>query len=237
MWQRLIEIACVVALLVSGVMHGLWTHRWQPASHVLAEAAARLDQVPQVIGAWRGTNRVLDLAEVTKAGAAAALSRSYESDDGLARVEVLLVCGYPGPVSVHPPEACFRGTGYTLTGGPARYAASCRSSEQVPEFWMAGFAKGSTLVPVHRSVYWSWSATGAWQAPDNPRLAFASSPILYKLYVTCESVPADETQENNVCREFLTELLPELQKALFDDPGAGVNSPEVTLQANRSAEK
>jgi len=242
MWQRLMESACILALLLSGVVHGLWTHRWQPASHLLAEAATRLEQVPPIIGTWHGTDRVLDPAEIAKAGAAAVFSRSYESDDRLARVEVLLVCGYPGPVSVHPPEACLRGTGYTLTGGPARYTAPGLGAEQPPEFWMAGFARGSSLVPVHRSVYWAWSATGAWQAPDNPRLAFASAPILYKLYVTCESVPADEGQENNVCREFLTELLPALQKALFDDarsdqPGAGADSSDVSLVFDRSVEK
>ncbi len=240
MWRRWMECACIAALLVSGVVHGLWTHRWQSESHSLTNAAERLAQVPKEIGAWRGADRVVEPGEIAKAGAKAVLSRSFESDDGLARVEVLLVCGLPGPVSVHPPEACFRGTGYTLTGGPVPFMASTENSQEPSQFWFAGFTKSGTLIPVHRSVYWAWSAGGALQAPENPRVTFAASPILYKLYVTCESVPADEVQENNVCREFLMELLPALQNALFDDPPpkrAGIASGDPNGLPTSKAQK
>jgi hypothetical protein len=218
MQRRALEIACMGALLLSGLVHGIWTQRWQPQSQRFTEAVARLDQVPLVIGSWRGSVQELDAVDLTKAGVAGAFLRSYERSDGQARVDMLLVCGHPGPVSAHPPEACFRGTGYRLTRDPVRYIAPAQPPAQSAELWKAGFSRGSTFVPIHRSVYWAWGTTGAWRAPDNPRLAFASSPFLYKLYVTCETIPADENQEESACREFLSDLLPELQKSLFENP-------------------
>jgi hypothetical protein len=106
--------------------------------------------------------------------------------------------------------------GYNPIGSPTRYTA--QSPAQAADFWTVEFSKPSIPIPVHLRIYWAWSATGAWQAPDYPRLAFASFPKLYKLYVICQTVPADEHLERRSCTEFLTAFLPELQKALFEGP-------------------
>ncbi len=239
MRQRMLEAICIGVLVVSGLAHGLASHRWHSESPLLAQAVARLERTPLVIGTWRGTARQLDSAELTKAGVAEAFLRSYDSSDRRARVHVLLVCGYPGPVSVHSPEACFPAAGYTLIGVPTRYQAPFSSGARPAEFWKAGFSGGSGLVPAHRTTYWAWNATGAWQAPDQPRWAFASSPILYKLYVSCETIPADEGLESSVCEAFLADLLPALQQTLFPDrepegPDASRTSAALRLPSTLS---
>jgi hypothetical protein len=87
-----------------------------------------------------------------------------------------------------------------------------------PEFWKAKFSKQDALVPLHLRLFWSWRAAGAWQVHTNPRLAFASQPALYKLYLTHEMTGTDERQDDAVCADFLGLLLPELEKALAARP-------------------
>ena len=33
----------------------------------------------------------------------------------------LILCGRPGPVSIHTPDVCYRGLGYEPTGSPSRW--------------------------------------------------------------------------------------------------------------------
>ena len=75
-------------------------------------------------------------------------------------------------------------------------------------------------MPVQLHIFWAWSATGDWQAPDNPRLTFARAPLLYKLYVLREGTTDGERLEEDSCKEFIKRLLPELEQCLFQAPNA-----------------
>src|SRR5262249_38370793 len=86
------------------------------------------------------------------------------------------------------------------------------------EFWVRRFAKNESAVPVNLRILYGWSAAGTWEAADNPRLAFARHPFLYKLYVVPELPQAEEPLEEDPSLEFLQSLLPELERCLF--PGA-----------------
>jgi hypothetical protein len=214
-WQRLLEAAFLAGLVLSGVVTGLWTHRWQPAP-ALDAAVAKLQRIPLTIGPWRGQALDTDPDEQAQAGLAGSTWRTYENPQLRASVSVLLVCGRPGPVSVHPPDVCFQGAGYELIDSPARYTV--RASAQPAAFWTAGFAKPGAPIPAHVRVYWAWSTGDTWQAPDHPRLAFACAPVLYKLYVHSATAPADERLEEKACTEFLPLLLAELHKVLPGTP-------------------
>jgi len=114
---------------------------------------------------------------------------------------------------VHTPDVCYQGAGFTLAASPARSSAA--PGEAGAEFWAARFLWAGPAPGSHRRIFWAWNAGGGWQAPDNPRLAFARYPALYKLYVIREMSKRDEPPENDPCREFMRLLLPELQEALF----------------------
>ena len=80
---------------------------------------------------------------------------------------------------------------------------------------MADLQEGGAAVPARLRIYWGWSATGSWTAPDNPRLAFARFPVLYKLYVLREATASGGRPEADPCVEFLPRVLAELDKCLF----------------------
>src|SRR6185312_15218812 len=108
---------------------------------------------------------------------------------GLA-INVLLVCGSPGPVSVHTPDICYQGAGYTLSSGPDPFALKGAGAEDIG-LHTATFHKERAAVPSELRIFWAWNAAGHWQAPSNPRWTFARSPALYKLYVVRETGAKD----------------------------------------------
>jgi hypothetical protein len=97
---------------------------------------------------------------------------------------------------------------------PARIEVPLGGPDQ---FWMARFHKGESTVPTYLRVFWSWNASGPWQASSGPRLEFARYPALYKLYVVRRMETPDAPLEKDPAAELLAQLLPELQRALFPD--------------------
>jgi hypothetical protein len=178
--------------------------------------------LPLSVGPWRGEALRLDAESVAHAQLAGYCWRRYRHTLTGDVVSVLLVCGDFRPVAVHPPDVCYEGAGYEMMGQPVRRtltpaapAAPAAPSAPPAEFWMAQFHKPGAAVPGQLRIYWSWTAKGTWEAADNPRLAFAGSPVLYKLYVLSETIPTDGAPDRDPCKEFMDGWLPELQKTLF----------------------
>jgi hypothetical protein len=216
---RALPLVAVAALLaLAGLVQGLWTGRWH-TSHALEGALARLDAVPLTVGDWQGRALETDEEQRVQAGAAGCLHRRYEDRRTGEVVSILLVCGRPGPVSVHPPDVCFRGAGYEPAAAPARAEVPADAPAPPATFWAAEFVKRDTGLPRRLRVYWAWGADGTWDAPANPRLAFARFPVLYKLYVYREAPPGAEGRPgDDPCLAFMRQLLPALQQTLFPAP-------------------
>jgi hypothetical protein len=211
--MRTVQTLTALAVVIPcGIVYGLWTDRWV-ASAEPGASAARLADVPLTIGEWEGEALAVDAAGRGPAGVAGQLVRRYRNRLTGGVVSVLLVCGRPGPVSVHTPDVCYGGAGYDLNAPPTRYAAA--SAPAPGEFWVADFNRVDSLEPVRLRIFWAWSAAGAWRAPDSPRLTFARFPALWKLYVLSETAAAGERMGDGPCPEFLRRLLPELEKRLF----------------------
>jgi Protein of unknown function (DUF3485) len=215
--------ACIVLIAASGIFHGLWTGRWKFADEP-AKAAERLEKVPLVIGDWDGDKQEISDREIRVAEAAGYLSRRYVHRQTGEIVWVTALCGRPGPISVHPPDVCFRGAGFQPAESPARYTLR-RSGPETAQFWTAKFVKNEATGPVAMRVLWAWSATGAWLAPDNPRFAFAHYPVLYKLYIQYGASPDSGQGEENHADAFARMFLDELDRSLFA-PAQKQTSPE-----------
>src|SRR5580692_444916 len=84
-----------VVLLLTGFLHRSWTDYWQSAP-ALAEAAARIQQVPLTVGTWRGQPMDLDTEQIAAAGYAGCVWRRYEDSATGMVLSMLLVCGPPG---------------------------------------------------------------------------------------------------------------------------------------------
>jgi hypothetical protein len=213
MLHKISVTSSVLVLVLAGLLHRWWTDYWHTAP-ALAEAVAQIRQVPLILGGWRGQPLELDAADLANAGYAGCLWRRYEDSGSGTVVSMLLMCGRPGPVSVHTPEVCYGGIGYEKIADPVQVKLAALAPAKPAVFWQADFAKPKQANGQHLRIYWSWYAGECWQAVDNPRLTFMNRPVLYKLYVVCEITPADATKKTEACTEFMKVLLPELEKCL-----------------------
>jgi Protein of unknown function (DUF3485) len=211
----------IAVVLIAGVVHGLQTNRWISSSE-LEEAAARLDDVPYQFGDWTGTDQDVSEDQMKQAGAVAHLHRVYRNSKTGQAVDVMILCGPHGPISLHPPEVCFTGAGYALedTPEPTGVTAADGKKEQ-GRFFVCRFKKSTPTAVSRMRTCWAWNSEGRWESPDDPRYAFAGTGHLYKIYVS-ESLPpaaknsrdkSSEEFDQGVCSSFLRDFLPVLKKA------------------------
>jgi hypothetical protein len=204
----------ILVVIASGVVHGLWTDRWAVSSEPAA-SASKLAGVPASFGDWyMAEESTLDAKEQANAGIAGYLIRRYVHSGKGTQVQMYLLCGRPGQISVHTPDICFAGAGFEFSNAPQRKTDIGQSGN---DFWVAQCAKHTTALPEQVRVYWAWSTAGQWQAPDNPRLSFARSKALFKLYVVHPLPPAGEAIDNDPSLDFIAQLLPELKRCLFSE--------------------
>lgn len=212
--SRVCPLLTVLAVVASsGALHGVWTNRWAP-SGALERATARLADLPMTLGDWDGQAEQLDARQATVAEVSGSVLRRYVNRRTGAVVTVLLVCGRPGPVSVHVPEVCYRGAGYEPV---ARVRLPAPSG--AGEFWASQFQKRrGPGTEEHLGILYAWNATGKWEAPDLARFAFAHHPALYKVMLIRQMPREDEPLEAGPSVEFLKVLLPATERALFPAP-------------------
>jgi hypothetical protein len=169
-------------------------------------------QVPLTLGEWEGEAIAVDPRGLEHL--AGHWCRQYVNRHSGKAITVALVCGRPGPVSVHSPDVCYGASGYEVAR-PLKHRVALDPSLPTPEFLTAQFLKTRTADRKVLRIFWAWSADGNWTSPENPRLAFARFPMLYKLYLVREMADTNEPLDDDPCVEFMRTLLPELQKSLF----------------------
>jgi hypothetical protein len=204
-------IAAVIVLLFSGLVHGLWTDRWSDRADLQA-AAAKLKRLPMKLGDWEGE----DLKPRTSgAGLTGTLSRRYHHRPTGRAVTVFLGCGTPGKVSIHTPDVCYTASGFK-GAEPEAFTLPASSAAAGSVFMTANYRRERTDDRTHLRIFWSWSSgSGKWEVATDPRFAFATRPLLYKLYVLRETSGAPEPLEADPCVELMNQLLPALQREVL----------------------
>ncbi len=211
MFKWAVPVVVGVGVVAAAVAHGSLTGRWRPLLP-LDGFTARLADVPKQVPGWAGEDVPLaDAEDLPRAGIAGHLHRRYTRGGTSDAVTVLIVCGRPGPISVHTPDVCYRSAGYTAVGdidAPAVLVGArpvpCQRLRFRPP---AGRVGAGDL-----EIRWAWSGSAGVSAPANPRIAFAGEPALYKLYVIRETgagKPAADPSE-----QFLSTFIPALEDAL-----------------------
>jgi hypothetical protein len=180
----------------------------------LQTAALRLQAIPQSIGFWESTDNTLTEREIDAAGIAGYIRREYHNPATGYTINLTVLCGHSGPMSVHPPTACFEGVGYTLASGPSVTTVKSIESGFVYEFNKSSFRQGDAAVPEIVRVFWAWAPNGEWAAPENPRIAFRGRPYLYKIYVTDRALEDHSNTALPQIETFLKDALPALSEAL-----------------------
>ena len=214
--KRMVFLAVALILTTSfGVAEGVWTGRWV-SSGELDAAGARVAEIPQVIGPWEGTDSEFDAREIALARLVGQLRRTYVHRKTGEAVTVMILCGKPGPISVHTPDVCFQGGGSVMAGAPAREKIAGADSDATDQFWSAKFERPGMAGTEASLAFWGWSTSAKWEAADRPRVEYARSAFLYKLYVIRPlSGRGPQGADEPALNEFLTVFLPAARTALF----------------------
>lgn len=208
-------IVAFAIVIVSGLAYGLYTDRWSPSDD-LRHAAERVNNIPTTVGDWSMVqDRQATAVEQTLGNFQGFLSRRYQNRIKGDVVEFLIVCGRPKDIAAHTPEVCYGGSGFSPMGEEKKYPLKLDSGI-TDEFKMRKFHKAQEAVPTTLRILWSYSADGTWVGPDNPRTSFPRKKFLYKIYIVRHLLKADEViDDNDPSVDFLKQMMPELQKALF----------------------
>ena len=199
----------LTVIVLSGLAHGLWTGRWRSSAELTA-SVAKLAKVPMELGDWRGTDMDMNPRELKQAGILGHVYRRYQNSKTGEAVTVFLVSGSPGPISVHSPEVCYPGVGYVQK--EKRTETSIGSDK----FWTIRLSKDTALSRSNITVHFGWDANGEWVAPDgDPRLSFATYPVLYKMYLIQDQRPLNLDAHSDAGTEFAKVFLPVLRSTLF----------------------
>jgi hypothetical protein len=202
-------------VLGAGVIHGMWTHRWQP-SQELEDAAARLPELPGDLQHWRAVERItLSDDTVKAAGARAARVCRYVHEGNGDTLWVSLLIGESGKMAVHRPEHCYTASGFELAGGTVPFHLDMPDGRRA-EFRTSRFIHQEPSGKQELRVFWSWKSGNEWSAPESPRWSLRDRVYVYKLYVICEKSRRTEKMEQEAGYQFLHLLLPRLNESLAD---------------------
>jgi hypothetical protein len=198
-----------LAVLASGVVHGLLTDRWQ-ASAEPARRAARLELVPYALGDWVGQDIETDARQVGPI--AGFLHRRYLNRKTGMGVAVFMVCGRPGPVCIHTPDVCYTASGYEIL---SQEKMTLPADLGPGEFWTAKLRKINATEDYRLRIFWSWNDGEQWSIPESPRLTFARRPVLFKLYLIRELSDKTDVAANDPCLDLFRLFLPEWQRVVM----------------------
>lgn len=206
MMRYLPAVVAVVAIVVTGLVHGFWTDRWTNSTAV-NNAIEQMNHMPMMVGDWLSQQ---EGTVATQADGTASLERRYLNPKTGEVLSVCLICGRPGPVSIHTPDVCYGASGYNVGD---RRTLPVDTTTGKAEVFTADAVKHQSANSTRLRIFWSWLATDQWVVADNPRLTFARQPVLYKFYVLRE-VPTSTEVERDPSLDFVRQMLPALKQSL-----------------------
>lgn len=204
--KRSVPILAALALvIVGGIVHGLWSERWETAAE-FQHTVAQLPELSDDIPGWKAEPLPMEPGDLAMAGADASWSRIFTNVKDGTKLNVILLTGRVGRIAVHRPEHCYRGAGFDLMGSATRIDVKYDST--LAPFWTARFRKQDVAGAINLRIFWSWFGANHWEAPDSPRWNFARSPVLTKLYVVHELSTGQEPADSDPAIAFLDAALP-----------------------------
>ena len=178
---------------------------------VLNAAKESLERIPATIGAWTSKPMKIDERAIRLGEISGYFRREFRHAETGRAVVLTILCGGAGPMSVHPPTACFEGVGYSLVSGPAVIGITDNDDITI-SLNKAAFRLQEEMTSDMTRVFWGWSADGTWDAPANPRIAYRGQPVLFKLYTVDRAWDSGDGLAQS--ETFLTDALPVIRRAL-----------------------
>ena len=203
--------------LVSGVIHGWMSNRWGASEEVLA-AASKLEEFPERFGNWQSqSSQEMSENTLTTLECAGYFVRAYANQETGETVKVAVIVGPSGPTAVHTPEICYSSRAYTIREDPQPVTVQ-NSEDSDEEFWRLTFQSNDLDGDLLR-VYYAWSSGGPWSAAENPRLAYAGYPYLYKIQLAANLPPGVNPEASDPCVGFLRDFVPVAKRYLVVPSG------------------
>lgn len=215
MWRVGISLAAGAMILCNGYLDGVWTNRWE-RSRAMEMAIANIERIPMTMGDWQARSEKLDDQSIAIGCIEGYFLRHYKNKHNGKEITVLLMCGRPGPLSVHTPEVCYKSSGFQVKGAIAKEVQKYNEAGASAEFFSAKFAKPEVAGEANLRIRWSWAAGGSWVATEQPRSDFARYPVLYKMYVIQNVTSVGERADEAMCAQFLKQLMPTIDQAMVD---------------------
>ncbi|MEX2175677.1 MAG: exosortase-associated EpsI family protein [Pirellulaceae bacterium] len=210
--------------LGSGWLHGEMTDRSKDAATLRSAAKNLQGALPSQLGPWRlAKTQEIDEAVAKILQCAASHHAVYTNDQTGNSVQVALVAGPSGPISVHTPEICYSSQDYEMAAQRQEMTIKDRNGTS-HTFWNLRANSRHETKPSIRAIY-GWSDGRAWRAVGSPRFAFAGLPVLYKLEISGPPLADASQPETDPCHDFLTRFLADLSPRL-------VRSSRISFLAN-----
>lgn len=203
-------IIAFALIIGGGVVQGIQSERWGTSKSVI-EAAERLQAIPTTFSDWQSEEVEMSERELEIAEAVGNFSRRYKNEATGESVSVMILCGKPGPISVHPPTVCFIGAGWGLVGTPEQTGFSFSDAT----FWQGKFTRRTQGRQVNMNTIWAWNSDGRWLARENPRIETAGNPFLYKMYISTVDLQLNDGTRSETTQSFCEEFLPIVDQVLF----------------------
>jgi hypothetical protein len=205
--------------------------RWGEAGAEAAVMGERFKNVPEKIGDWVGENKPVDDQIRETSGAVNYVSRFYRHEKTGREVRLWLIVGHSRDIVRHTPNICYPNAGFRQESPQIRHMVPLEGKDPA-QFYTAKFIKESALGRVAERVFWAWNspATNKWDAPEKARHHYGLTKALYKVYFTTNVLGDEKTIEDSLAAEFAELMLPEIDKALFPEPGANTTSTAATSE-------
>ena len=204
----LLIVFAIGLTIFGGLLHGRISQRWGPVN-ALERAGQPLSDFPERIGDWtmRESHELPQNAR-DQLQCVSYVNRRYQNQQTGDVVQVAILAGPAGPLSVHEPEICYTAAGHTLLGDRDELAVRDPSGvDEKSRFWVTSFeSKDVNKNLLH--VCYAWTRDGRWEAPANARLAFAGAAYLYKMELSALLPPGSDSEDYAICECFLEALLP-----------------------------
>lgn len=212
--------AAVMLVVGVTVVQGMLTERWAPASRAELEQASQLleDRFPDRFGEWEAEQELeSDPKELERAGAVGHVSRLYRNTRSKARVSAFVVSALPHDASGHTPDRCYPGAGFQVGESEHRLMIPLADGRQAEVFTGTFVKSGQTL-----RIFWTYGIPAGrsgggleWIAPQIARIALNRQPAVYKLYAIADETRIGRSQSTVECEQFIAQLMPALDAALF----------------------
>lgn len=233
-WWVRVGLACVVLAVSGGV-------RWWQTRQVAAvleggrTSPFPLEELPMVVGDWRGESTTLDPKIARRTGATDLITRRYVDQRTGATVEVIVLYGPSTEVYGHIPEVCYKAAGFEKVAGPDVRQVQA-SQEKVP-FRSLVYTRGEGGQADLQEVYYSWWYGTHW-SPEVVSVfkRFERIPGMLKVHLARRVSEHERRDIGNPCESLLEALLPALERRLAAAaaaPAPARKQPTATEGADR----